>query len=306
MKWKKRGLVFDCSDMPKWAKNSALTPTPFLITDDIIRVYCSFVNKDGVGQIGFVDVDSMNPNKILNISNDICLDHGKPGRFDDNGLILGDVIRDAERNIRMYYVGFQKPEKVKFLAFSGVAFSNNGNIFKRFSEAPILDRCNNGHSIRAIHTVIYEDEIYKIWYAVGDDWQEINGTLYPKYNIWYTESSDGLNFHKKGILCVDNEGSEYRIGRPSVIKVNDRYVMFYTKGSTSGKDYFPGVAFSDDGIVWERNDKCLGLSLGDSNEFDSRHLSYPRLIEANGKWFAFYNGNDMGKNGFGVAELLSW
>ena len=33
---------------------------------------------------------------------------------------------------------------------------------------------------------------------------------------------------------------------PSVIKVENGYIMIYTKGNSDGKDYFPGLAFSID------------------------------------------------------------
>lgn len=306
MEWNKLGSVFNCTEMPQWSTNSALTPTPFLINEETIRVYCSFRDYRGVGQIGYVDVSASNPKKIIKVGEELCLPQGKNGRFDDNGMILGDVISAPDGMIRMYYVGFQKVAKVKFLAFSGVGLSHDGLYFERYSEAPIMDRCNHAHSIRAIHSVIFQDGVYKIWYAVGDDWQEINGQDYPKYNIWYTESVDGFTFNNDAELCVDVRGDEYRIGRPSVIKIDNKYVMFYTKGSTHGRDYFPGVAYSDDGIKWDRSDDDLGLSLGCDNDFDSKHLCYPRLIKVKDRWYAFYNGNNMGLHGFGVAELLSW
>lgn len=306
MKWNKLGPVFDCTIMPSWSTNSALTPTPFLLDNNTIRVFCSFRDEIGVGQIGYVDVSASDPTKIIKVGADLSLPKGKKGRFDDNGLILGDVIRTPNGQIRMYYVGFQKVANVKFLAFSGVALSSDATKFTRYSEAPIMDRCNNAHCIRAIHSVIFENGVYKVWYAVGDDWQNINGKNYPKYNIWYTESVDGFTFNREAKLCVDVSAEEYRIGRPSVVKRGKQYVMFYTKGSVHGKDYFPGVAYSNDGIEWERRDDLLGLSLGKYNDFDSKHLSYPRLVKVKDKWYAFYNGNDMGLHGFGVAELLSW
>ena len=306
MKWEKLGVVFDCKHLPSWSSNSALTPTPFLINEETIRVYCSFRDDVGVGQIGYIDLSASNPKQIIKVGDELCLSRGKNGRFDDNGLILGDVIRDSDGMLRMYYVGFQKAERVKFLAFSGVAFSQDGLHFERYSEAPILDRCHKAHSIRAIHSVIFEDGIYKIWYAAGDDWQVINGTHYPKYNIWYTESPDGLSFKDEHFLCVDVVGNEYRIGRPSVVKTEHGYLMFYTKGNVDGKDYFPGVAYSSDGINWTRRDEMLGLALGEAGDFDSIHLCYPRLIKAKNNRYVFYNGNYMGHHGFGVARLLEW
>ncbi|MEZ8128746.1 hypothetical protein [Enterovibrio norvegicus] len=306
LKWQKLGHVFNHSTKSEWIEDSALTPTPILLDEDRIRVYCGFRDRQGVSRIGYVDVSAKDPSIILKVSDKPSLDIGSDGAFDDNGVILGDVIRVENGILRMYYVGFQLVKKAKFLAFSGVAESaDNGETFQRKSNVPILDRSDEGLTINAIHSVIKEKNKWRIWYAAGNDWQEIAGVSYPKYNIRYTESFDGLTIDLTSVneLCVDVEGDEYRIGRPSVFKINKVYIMFYTKGGITGKDYFPGVAYSEDGVNWKRNDECFGLTMSEDG-FDSIHLCYPRLITVGSRVFCFYNGNYMGKEGFGVAELL--
>jgi predicted GH43/DUF377 family glycosyl hydrolase len=305
MKWKKLGLVFTLDGQIEWANNSALTPQPIYLNKEIIRVFAGFRDKEGISRIGYVDVDANDPKRVVKVSDTPVLDRGRDGCFDDNGVILGDVVRYGNV-LRMYYVGFQLVKRAKFLAFTGLAESSDGGeTFQRVSESPVMDRRNGANTIMAIHTAIYVDGKWKIWFAAGDDWQEISGVEYPKYNIWYTESDDGMTFAQQQTLCVDVEGDEYRIGRPSVYLKNDLYYMFYTKGGISGKDYFPGVAISKDGIEWTRQDESLGLELS-LNDFDSKHLCYPRLVEVDDKTYGFYNGNNMGAEGFGVAELLQW
>lgn len=304
MNWKKLGLVFSPSGSTNWIRNSALTPTPFLLNDQVIRVYAGFRDDEGISRIGYVDVDAQDPTRVICVSDKPVLDRGRDGCFDDNGVILGDVVRHGDR-LRMYYVGFQIVKRAKFLAFTGLAESvDQGETFQRVSESPVLDRSIEGNTIRAVHTALFEDGVWKVWYAVGNDWQMINGVPYPKYNIWYNESADGKAFPEKGVLCVDVQGEEYRIGRPSVYRTANGYMMFYTKGGISGEDYSPGVAYSSDGVRWERKDETCGLSLSDEG-FDDRHLCYPRLVVSGVRTFCFYNGNNMGAEGFGVAELLS-
>ena len=92
MKWQKRGLVYTPPKDGSWKESSALTPTAFLLNENIIRVYASFRDTQGVGRIGYVDLDA----KILKISDRPVLDIGK----DDNGVILGDLIR-VENKIYM-------------------------------------------------------------------------------------------------------------------------------------------------------------------------------------------------------------
>jgi hypothetical protein len=303
MKWIKKGFICGPDGMMPWAKNTALTPTPILLDDHTIRVYAGFRDKFGVSRIGFIDLDSNAPNIVKRVSSKPALDIGINGAFDDNGVILGDVVR-VGGDIRMYYVGFQLVSKVKFLAFSGLAISKNGgDTFERFSHAPILDRANESLFIRAIHSVLKIGDHFHIWYASGNDWEIINGIPYPQYRIRYAISPDGLSISSEGPVCLDVEGLEYRIGRPRVFQLGAKFFMHYTRGTTDGQ-YLAGLAESSDGVFWRRIDSELGIGLSESG-WDSRHLCYPALIAVKDKIYMFYNGNDMGKAGFGYAELES-
>jgi len=302
MNWRKLGLVYRPDGRYAWASNSALTPTPVLIDDETIRVFAGFRDNQGVSRIGYVDLEAKNPQVVIGHSTDPVLDVGRDGAFDDNGVILGDFIRIGTE-LRMYYVGFQLVKKVKFLAFTGLAISiDNGLTFSRYSEAPILDRSPNGLYIRAIHSVMEEQGAFRVWYACGNGWENIGGNVFPRYHIRHLESKDGLTFSGEGDLCVDVSGTEYRIGRPRVFRHQDRYVMHYTKGTLAG-DYHAGYAESRDGKAWARMDRKLGLSLSPEG-WDSRHLAYPAVIRTRYGTYLFYNGNDMGREGFGCAVLI--
>lgn len=304
MKWEKKGLVYIPPNDNSWRDNSALTPTAFSLNEHVIRNYVSFRDTNGTGRIGYVDVDANNPSIVLKVSDKPVLDIGLDGMFDDNGVILGDFIR-VEDKIYMYYVGFQLVKKSKFLAYSGLAISSdNGETFQRYKNTPILDREEEGLYIRAIHSVVYEDNKFKIWYATGNGWENINGIDFPQYDINYIESKDGIHFNEAGIKCIENDKSnlEYRIGRPRVYKNNNKYIMNFTYGTTDGR-YIAGQASSNDGIKWNRDDKELGIELSNDG-WDSIHLSYPSIVTTKDKTFMFYNGNNMGKDGFGYAELI--
>jgi predicted GH43/DUF377 family glycosyl hydrolase len=303
MKWVKKGLVYSPDGEYFWAKHSALTPTPLLINPNTIRIFAGFRDEHGVSRIGFVDVDANDPSTIKDISKTPVLDVGRPGTFDDNGIILGDVIEHNQK-LYMYYVGFQLVEKAKFLAFTGLAISSDGGItFERYSNVPILDRSDEGLYFRAVHSVMIENGVWKAWCGVGSEWEWINGTPYPRYNIRYLESSDGLQFNQE-ILCVDVEKNEYRIGRPRVYKRQNKYLMFYTRGTVDG-DYIAGYAESFDGKKWIRKDNEIGITLSETG-WDSKSLCYPSLIEYGDQIYMFYNGNNMGKDGFGYAVLEEW
>lgn len=283
--------------------NSVLTPTPFLLDEETIRVFGSFRDKEGAGRIGYVDVESKNPSNVIRVSKEPVLDIGENGQFDDNGVILGDVIRH-DNKVYMYYVGFQLVKKVKFLAFTGLAISEDGgHSFKRYQKTPIADRTNNASFIRAIHTITFEENRFRVWYAAGNDWRNIDGTDYPCYNIRYMESKDGITFDDpKGTLCLDHNSDEYRIGRPHVRKTGGSYEMRFTY-DTLKKEYLTGVAHSTDGLSWVRAKEADLKPSGEG--WDSSEVAYPVVIDTKYRTYMFYNGNGMGLTGFGYAEEVS-
>lgn len=302
--WRKRGLVFDTArqGVGGWMRHSALTPTPHPLDDQRIRVYAGFRDDEGVSRIGYVDVRADDPSVVLRVSREPVLDVGRGGCFDDNGVILGDVT-PGPGGLHMFYVGFQQVARAKFLAFTGLAVSSDGGEhFRRVQETPILDRAPGRSTIGAVHTAIFEHGRWRLWYAVGDDWEPLGGAPFPRYHIRHVETADLDAIPRTDHICLLPRGSEYRIGRPRVYRLDGRYVMYFTRGNRTG-EYFPGVATSDDGLHWERRDESLGLTLSASG-WDSRTLCYPALLQQPGRTLMFYNGNDMGVDGFGVAEAI--
>ncbi|MGN6280379.1 hypothetical protein [Frateuria sp.] len=300
--WQKKGLVFDTTrrSVGAWMRHSALTPTPVALDDGRIRVYAGFRDAEGVSRIGYVDVRADDPTVVTGVSREPVLDIGRGGCFDDNGMILGDVVQ-GPGGLHLFYVGFQRVARAKFLAFTGLAVScDGGEHFRRVQETPILDRAPGRSTIAAVHSAHYAAGRWRLWYAAGDDWEPIDGKPFPRYHIRHAETASLDVITRSDQVCLRPRGSEYRIGRPRVYRLDGRYVMYFTRGNRTG-EYFPGVAVSDDGLAWERRDESLGLSLSDSG-WDSRTICYPALLPQRDRLLMFYNGNDMGVDGFGVAE----
>ena len=301
MSWSKLGNVFNPKVTKKdWYKDTFLTPTPFLKDKSTIRVYGGLRDAEGASRIGYVDIDANDPTKVLKVSDKPVLDLGNDGMFDDNGVILGDVVRASDGSIRMYYVGFQLPAKAKFLAFTGVAISHDGgDTFKRHQEKPILDRAPNGHFFNAIHTALYENGKWKFWCGAGSKWQKLGDNIYPSYSTWYAESENGLDAIEVIAECLVPEGREYRIGRPRVIKLNGQYHMFFTS-DTLDKEYRGGVAISEDGIKWRRTKINYPVTVGNGWESEMACYFAPFVVDNN--LYACYNGNGMGRTGFGLVK----
>lgn len=302
MQWEKMGLVYKPGATAAWKLHSALTPTP-IVFDDKIRVYAGFRDVEGVSRIGYVDLDKKDPSKIIKVSETPVVDIGIDGSFDDNGVILGDVIWVGKR-LYMYYVGFQLVKKVKFLAFTGLAISDdNGETFTKCTDVPLLDRKPNALCFNAVHTAIHDDAGFRFWLGAGSKWEKINDVFYPSYNVKYVESVDGISFAAPSTDCLHfSREREYRMGRPRVYKTPTGYEMIFTWGDLSG-NYQMGYAISADGKEWHRDDDELNFHPS-ANGWDDKTVSYGALFTTNETTYMVYNGNQMGKDGFGLARLI--
>lgn len=305
MKWKKMGLIYCPSGKHGWDKHSALQPTPIILNDKILRVYVGFRDDEGVSRVGFVDLDINYPSRVLYVSEEPALDIGEDGAFDDNGVVPCFAIQ-RENRFYLYYAGYQLVKKVKFLVFGGLAISDDcGFSFKRYSTTPIVDRTDDELYFRVIHSLIFERGVWRAWYGGGSKFIKESDRILPSYNVRYIESPDGINFPKKGRVILDFiYTDEYRIGRPYVIKDGEVYKMFYGY-ATKSNGYRLGYAESKDGINWTRKDENVGITVSESG-WDSKMMAYPAVIKWKDKVYLFYNGNDMGKTGFGYAVLEYW
>lgn len=303
MKWAKQGLIY-CPDgsMP-WAKQYACAPTPLLIDSGRLRIFLAFCDENMVGRAGYVDVNPDNPKNILSIGHQPILDIGKPGRFDENGLMPTCVLPVGDK-LYMYYVGYQLGQKVRYYQFSGLAVSTDkGNSFHRIEEVSVIDRSHQESLNRTAPFVMHENGRFRMWYVGGSEWTIVNGKTFPVYNIRYMESEDGIHWPSYGKVCLDFESEdEFVIGRPWVFKENGIYKMFLSS-RTRSKGYRLGYAESKDGIDWHRLDRMINIDVSDTG-WDSQMLAYASIFNWKEKTYMFYNGNDCGRSGFGYALLV--
>ena len=305
MKWKKLGLVYGPDGSMPWAKSHAMIPTPIRLNDEVIRVYVTFCDALGIGRPGYVDVSALDPLNVLGISQQPLLELGKPGTFDENGLLTCGVTDLGDGRMFMYYVGFELGTKIRYRLLTGLAISEDGgNTFARHAPVPVLERSATEMYFRGGPYCLYGPQRFRLWYIAGSEWIELDGKSMPVYDIRYAESLDGIHWPDKGAVQIPiTEPDEHGFGRPCVIaKPGGGYRMFYSVRRRSFGAYRLGYAESADGHVWKRLDDQLNLDVT-PGAFDSDAIMYAAPIEIDGKLYVFYNGNNFGRDGFAAAVL---
>jgi hypothetical protein len=279
--WDKKGLVFVPRGQYEWMQTHASNPVAVYLEGDVYRILFSTRNKYSQSQVGFIDVNVTWPHEILNISEKPVLGLGKLGYFDCDGVYAG--VRG------MFYSSI------------GLAISEDrGLTFNRVSEAPILSRDEIDKWAVMAPFVLQESDIWRMWYASGIKVYHENEKLMSYYDIKYAESEDGIKWKKTGISSIELGSEDSNIARPCVVKEGDLYRVWYPVVRKGSKEYRIGYGESTDGIHFTRMDHLAPIRHSDSG-WDSRSVTYPYVFRHRGKYYMLYNGNDFGKDGFGLA-----
>jgi hypothetical protein len=306
MPWIKKGIIFSAGETNKLMYSHASVPTAMSLPNGNIRIYFAPRNSDGQSIPMFIDVAGENPLQVKYIYDQPILTSGKIGTFDDSGIMPCSLI-EKEDKIYLYYTGWNQSVTVPYRNSIGLAVSTDGGIsFQRAFDGPIVDR-NMYEPYLAITPYVYrEDNDWHMWYASGTGFVTVNEKPEPLYIIKYASSADGINWQRENITCIHPKLEFEANARPTVIKENGIYKMWFTfRGSfdyRDGKDsYRIGYAESNDGKSWKRMDELAGIEVS-AEGWDSKMITYPNVLPYYGKKYLFYNGNGFGRSGIGYAE----
>ena len=122
--------------------------------------------------------------------------------------------------------------------------------------------------------------------------------------IRYAYSEDGVNWVRNPSVCLlpDADQNEYAFTRPTVIKDQDIYQMWFSYRIKGEDSYLLGYAESRDKIAWVRKERPIQLTVN-ASQWDSDMACYPFAFSFNEKQYLLYNGNGFGATGFGLVSL---
>jgi hypothetical protein len=312
--WNKLGKVFTPQDVQgrSWLKEFAQAPAT-LIFDDFVRVYFSCrppADEQGqyVSYSAYVDLDRADLFKIRAVSSHPILQLGELGEFDEFGTYPVSVIRDGTE-IRAYYAGWTRCESVPFNVAIGVAVSHDDGVtFTKLGNGPVLSYSPGEPFVLSGPKIRRFNNLWHLWYIAGRKWKVVDGRSEPVYKIRMATSVDGLTWTRLDRDLIQSRIEEDEAqASPDVFFANEKYHMFFCYRYSSryrGKEngYRIGYASSTNLTDWTRDDSKAGIDVSEHG-WDAEMISYPHVFELDGKVYLAYLGNQVGREGFGLALL---
>lgn len=315
MRWKKLGRIFNPTEHNLGDNCTLFSQAPqTLVFDNFVRIYFSAreVEKDNkhLSRIRYVDYQK-DLKKIIKIAQHQILPLGNLGCYDEHGVFPLNVVSNKDK-IFGFIGGWNRRYSVMIDGAIGLAISNDkGETFKRIGDGPVLGPNPSEPFLIADPFVKIIDDVFHMWYIYGKSWEKYSENALPDrvYKIAHATSLDGIHWDRPGHFIIPEVLEEPESqALPTVFKHNNRYHMYFCYRYAAGfrndpkRAYRIGYAWSDDLMNWNRDDSKSGINLS-ADGWDSEMICYPHIFEMDGKILMLYNGNNFGKEGFGIAEL---
>ncbi len=306
--WEKKGHIFKPDGSIEWMKSHAQGPGP-IVWNGNIRTYFAARPSKNLTLPTFIDLEIDNPTNILYIHKSPILELGTPGTFDEHGIIPRAPIMINGR-LYMYYIGWSRRTSVPYALNIGLAISDDGTNFKKYSEGPVLGVDKMDALSVTAPGFIYHNSMFYMFYTAGLKWFLLNNRWEHTYTIRMAVSKDGINWERDFKNAIEPKNEFECTSAPAIVQIENEFHMWYSyKGSldfrnAGDESYRLGYATSKDLINWERKDDLAGINVSENKEaWDSEMIEYGTIIEINNKHYLFYNGNGFSESGFGYAEL---
>jgi hypothetical protein len=309
MNWEKKGLIFVPDGSFDWSVTHAQVPVIDILDDRIWRIYYATRGTDNRSRTGYIEVQAHKPENILYIKPEPILVFGRPGAFDEDGIMPSSLLTIGDKKY-LYYIGWSQRKNVPYQNSIGLAISSDGGrSFQKYSEGPIIGVNHIDPFFTGTINVIKDGNLFRGYYLSCLGWKMVNERLESTYVLKYAESADGINWQRTGRVAIPFKNQEEGgIVSAAVIKRENKYLMwfgyrkYYDFRANPANSYRIGFAESEDGLNWLRDDSLSGIDVSESG-WDCEMISYPYVIGSKGQLYMFYNGNNFGKTGMGYAIL---
>jgi hypothetical protein len=304
MKWIKKGVIFAPDRNFDWMMSHASIPVVDEVRSGVLRIYFGTRDGNGRSHTSYIEVEAARPENVLYIHDQPVLPLGRPGTFDDSGMMPSWIVNHQNKKY-LYYIGWNVKVSVPYHLSIGLAISeDDGRSFHKVSEGPLLDRSIDEPFFNTAPCVLREEDAWRMWYVSCTGWEMVAERPEPRYLVRYAESTDGIRWEKTSQPCIDYSGATDAIGRPCVYKEDGRYKMLYSYRdvwnyrSDRAQSYRLAYAESADGITWTRGE--AGIERSESG-WDAEMMEYCYVYRYQDRSYLFYNGNGFGKTGIGYA-----
>jgi hypothetical protein len=266
-----------------------------------------------VSRVGYLDLAPDDLTRVIGWSHAPVLELGARGCFDEFGTSPLSLVR-TEGALWLYYAGWTRCASVPINASIGVAVSRDGGTtFERLGPGPVLSHALHEPFMVGSPRVRRTGDRWTMHYAAGMRWIAAAPGERPEpvYRLCTATSADGVAWERqRRELLPTTLGPDECQACGEVWDDTDRTHLLFSYRQASryreaGRGYRFGYAWrplGGDDSAWRRQDDAVVFQPS-GEAWDREGTSYASVLVTGRGTYAFYQGNNMGEAGFGVAVL---
>ena len=140
-------------------------------------------------------------------------------------------------------------------------------------------------------------------YTSNKSWKK-KSFFVPDYGLKYCHSADAIHWKPTSKTVLrKNSTKEIAITRPWLVQLDKKNFLFYSykNYANKGRNYKIGFA-EEKNNSFVRKDKHIKI-LNAKDSFDKNMQEYSSIVEYENHFYMFYNGNNYGEEGVGLAVI---
>jgi hypothetical protein len=297
-RWSTLGLRVAASGSAM-SQSHAMLPTPWLL-EDRIRVFYATCDADLRGRVVFADLARTPPYAVIGVEERPALDLGPPGAFDCDGVNPSQVIA-ARGAIQLLYIGWRRDvDGAPYTLLTGLAQSRDGGRSFERRRAPLLPATLTEPLFRTAPFATRGPGGWELLYIGGDRFLAGETRPLPLYALRRMRSPrlDRWPAAGEALLAPDLSRGEIGFGRPVIWRPETgEPVLIVSRRTRLGYEMLQAPL---SGV--EAGRPAFSPVLGDGrDDWDSDMTCFGAPLRVDGRDLLFYNGNQYGRTGFGIA-----
>jgi hypothetical protein len=271
------------------------------LDEHTFRVYFSTRDVANRSSVAYFDLD-MQTLQVKNTAKDPIASFDT-STFYSHGISVGGIYEKLDGRKFLTFMGWHIPTNEHWMGYLGEMEILSDNKSIEIQAKPLIKPDDMIDKVSISYAdIVHTDATYYAFYGSTETWDAGNQEMIHVINV--ATSKDTQHWEKHGLAVPYHKNKIQAFSRPTIIKIDDTWHMWFSYRGGNGDKYKIGHAKTTNLLSWDLDLENASLYANPNVAWESEMVEYPYVFEYQNEIYMLYNGNSYGKTGIGLAKLV--